>query len=261
MKILYIGDIMAEPGIQVVSEVLSEIKKQHNPDFIIAQAENVSEGKGMTVVDMKRLQKLGIDFFTGGNHTPNKEELDSLLVNPESPVIGPVNLVGCGGPGYKYVNTKSGKVMIISIMGSKVGKEIEIRNPLQTLDEVIALRDDDTYATILNYHGDYSSEKRIVGYYLDGKVTAVIGDHWHVPTADAMILPKSTAHITDVGMCGSLHSSLGVTLDSVIPRWKDGIVSKNKLATDRPYQFNAVLIDVGENGLANSIEQIQIIKD
>ena len=152
------------------------------------------------------------------------------------------------------------KIAVISVMGSKVGKEIEIVNPLQRIDQILLQIDDDVDATIINFHGDYSSEKRIIGYYLDGRVTAVVGDHWHVPTADAMVLPKGTAHITDVGMCGSLHSSLGVKLSSVMPRWRDGIVNKNELATDRPFQFNAVLIKTNDSGLADSIERIQIIR-
>ncbi len=256
MNILYIGDIMAEPGIKAVSEVLPEIRKTYSPDLVIAQAENVSDGKGMTIADMKRLQLLGIDFFSGGNHTPAKPELESLLQNPDSPVIGPANMPECPGKGWKYVRVDDKRVCVITLMGSKVGREIEISNPLQRIDEILP-QIDDVDSIIVNFHGDYSSEKRIIGYYLDGRVTAVIGDHWHVPTADAMVLPKGTAHISDVGMCGSLHSSLGVTLDSVVPRWKDGVINKNELASERPFQFNAVLVETNEAGLASSIQQIQ----
>src|SRR5690606_15721437 len=102
------------------------------------------------------------------------------------------------------------------------------------------------------------SEKRVIGYYLDGRVSAVVGDHWHVPTADAMVLPKGTAHITDVGMCGTIHSSLGVKTDVIMRRWKDDEVNKNELEQNGPMQLNAVLVDVDENtGLAKSIKQIQ----
>lgn len=259
MKFLYIGDVMAGPGIQSVSENLPGVKKIYEPDFVIMQAENVSDGKGVTVADMKHLQKVGVDFFTGGNHTPAKAEIESLLTDPNSPVIGPANMPDCPGLGYKYVDAKGKKIMIITLMGSKVGREINMTNPLQKIDEILSLRDDDTDHTIVNFHGDFSSEKRIIGYYLDGKVTAVVGDHWHVPTADAMILPQGTAHVTDVGMCGSLHSSLGVTLESVVPRWKDGTITTNEIATKRPFQFNAVLFEANNKGLANCIERIQNI--
>jgi calcineurin-like phosphoesterase len=144
-------------------------------------------------------------------------------------------------------------------MGSKVGAPIEADNPLAVIDEILLLNNDtDRIATIVNFHGDYSSEKIIIGHYLDGRVTAVVGDHWHVPTADARVLPGGTAHITDVGMCGILNSSLGITWDSVIPRWRDNIQTRNELETTGPRQFNAVLIvSDNTNHKADSIEQIQ----
>ena len=109
----------------------------------------------------------------------------------------------------------------------------------------------------MNFHGDYSSEKVVIGHYLDGRVTAVIGDHWHVPTADARVLPGNTAHMTDVGMCGALDSSLGVTYDSIIPRWRDGTQTKNVLAASGPRQFNALLVSVNKAGMAENAQHIQ----
>lgn len=262
MKLLYIGDIMARPGIDIVSEVLPEIKQAHSPDVIVAQAENVTDGKSMSLEDMHALQSLGIDFFTGGNHTPRNQELHDALEDSSQPVIGPANMPSCPGDGYKFLDTKAGTVLLVSLLGQTVGREVLINNPLQAIDEILVAADSRSpVATIVNFHGDFSSEKRIIGYYLDGRASLVVGDHWHVPTADAMVLPKGTAHMTDVGMCGSLHSSLGVTFDSVVPRWRDEKLTKNELATERPYQFNAILVDIDEgNGLARSIEHIQIVK-
>ncbi len=260
MNILYIGDIMGEPGIATVGEILPKLKQEKKIDLVIAQAENVSGGKSMLPADMARLQGMGIDFFTGGNHTPRRQELHALLEDAKQPVIGPANLQACPGPGYKFFDTPAGPVLIVSLQGSTVGNRDQLTdNPLRVIDEILAgNKGKNRVATVVNFHGDYSSEKRIIGYYLDGRVTAVIGDHWHVPTADAMVLPQGTAHITDVGMCGSLHSSLGVELDVVIPRWRDGAVNSNLLAVERPYQFNAVLVTVDpQTGLAKSIEPIQ----
>lgn len=262
MKLLYIGDIMAHPGIEVVGEVLSELRQTHQLDVIVAQAENVTDGKSMSLEDMHALQSLGIDFFTGGNHTPRNKELHDALADPNQPVIGPANMPSCPGDGYKFLETKAGAVLFVSLLGQTVGREVLINNPLQAIDEIlVAAASRSPVATIVNFHGDFSSEKRIIGYYLDGRASLVVGDHWHVPTADAMVLSKGTAHMTDVGMCGSLHSSLGVTFDSVVPRWRDDKLTKNELATERPYQFNAALVDIDENsGLARSIEHIQIIR-
>lgn len=249
---------MAEPGIKSVAKFLPEVRAENSVDLVIAQAENVTDGKGMSQADMKRLKSLGIDFFTGGNHTPAVEDLSSSLADDNQPVIGPGNMTDCPGKGWKYITIPKGKALVISVMGSKVGKQISITNPLLFVDGVLRQEESTPRdATIVNFHGDYSSEKKVAGYYLDGRVSAVIGDHWHIPTADAMVLPKGTAHITDVGMCGVLHSSLGVKVDTIVERWRDGVINKNELETSGPLQFNAVLVKTNPNGLAESIIQIQ----
>lgn len=261
MNILYIGDVMGEAGIRVVSKVLPELKKERDIELVIAQAENVTEGKGMSEEDMKILQDLGVDFFTGGNWSLFRES--TLAAN--NPVIRPANYPpGTPGQGWKYLKTAKGDVLIISLLGKIVGKDADkpVLNPLQTIDQILdANKAHPRAATIVNFHGDYSSEKRVIGYYLDGRVSAVIGDHWHVPTADAIVLPNGTAHMSDVGMCGTLHSSLGVKVETIVRRWKDGRVNKNELETEGPLQFNAVLIEVNEKGLAASITPIQKIID
>lgn len=261
MSILYIGDIMGEPGITTVERVLPELRRKHSVDFVVAQAENVTEGKGITPEDLGRLRKIGIDFCTGGNWTMHREEIIPALSDPQQPIVLPANYPeGTPGLGYKYADTAAGRILVISLLGNIVGKDSDkpVDNPLKVVDQILEREAGNTrIATIVNFHGDYSSEKVVIGHYLDGRVTAVVGDHWHVPTADARVLPKGTAHITDVGMCGVLNASLGVELASVVPRWRDGRISRNVLASEGPYQFNAVLVGVGKNGLANSIEQIQ----
>ena len=261
MRILYLGDVMGEPGLQAVERVLPDLKKSHRVDLVIAQAENVSDGKGIRIGDFERLRRAGVDFCTGGNHTFVRKEIFPLLDDPKAPIIRPANYPeGTPGLGYKYVETPQGKMLIISLLGQIVGKDASkpVDNPLQVIDRILENENlVSRVATIVNFHGDFSSEKRIIGYYLDGQVTAVIGDHWHVPTADASVLPKGTAHITDVGMCGSLDSSLGVRFDSLIPRWRDGKVTRNELETSGRMQFNALLIDVEKQGLAKGAQHIQ----
>lgn len=248
MNILYVGDVMAEPGLELVEKMLPKLRKEHDIDVVIAQAENLSDGKGVRVRDFRRLQAAGVDFCTGGNHTFFRDEINPLLKDPTEPIIRPANYPkNVPGRGYKYIGTPKGKVLVISLLGQIVGKDADkpVDNPLKTIDAILEQEKDVARAaTIVNFHGDFSSEKRIVGYYLDGRVTAVIGDHWHVPTADAMVLPNGTAHITDVGMCGSLDSSLGVKFDSLIARWRDGVQTRNVMETDGRMQFNALLIEV-----------------
>ena len=150
---------------------------------------------------------------------------------------------------------------MVSLLGTVFPQlDAPIENPLRAIDEVLKKTPGDCITTIINFHADWSSEKRVVGYYLDGRVGAVIGDHWHVPTADALVLPKGTAHITDVGMCGTLHSSLGVGVGTIIERWRDGVANRNDIAEDGPYQFNAVLITIDtKTGRARSIKPVQRI--
>lgn len=262
MNILYIGDIMGEPGVQSVRAVLPGLKKQHDIDLVIAQAENVTEGKGLSKADFKQLRDIGIDFCTGGNWSAHRPEIEDYLADPQQPVIRPANYpADTPGRGWKYVETKHGKVLVVSLLGHIVGKDADkpTDNPLKVIDDILAENEDvERPATIVNFHGDFSSEKRVIGYYLDGRASLVVGDHWHVPTADAMILPKGTAHMSDVGMCGSLHSSLGVKVDTIVARWRDGRINRNELATDKPYQFNAVLVGVDTaTGLATTVQHIQ----
>ena len=260
MNILYVGDVMGEPGLQVVEKLLPDLRRKHRVDLVIAQAENLSDGKGVRLVDFERLRRAGVDFCTGGNHIFVRDEIFPLLADPAAPIIRPANYpAGTPGLGHKYVATAKGKVLVISLLGQIVGKDAErqIDNPLKVIDQILEAEAMTTRAaTIVNFHGDFSSEKRIIGHYLDGRVTAVIGDHWHVPTADADVLPGGTAHITDVGMCGSLDSSLGVKFDVLIPRWRDGQVTRNQLETAGRMQLNALLIKTNASALATDIQQI-----
>lgn len=254
MNILYVGDVMGEMGVETAEKVLPQLRKEKKIDLVIAQAENVSEGKGITPTDFKRLRKAGVDFCTGGNWSLYREDIIPALNDPKQPIIRPANYPeGTPGIGYKYING----VLVVSLLGQIVGKDADkpTDNPLQVIEEILGQENPEM--AVVNLHGDYSSEKVVIGHYLDGRVTLVVGDHWHVPTADARILPAGTAHLTDVGMCGALDASLGITFDSVIPRWRDGRQTQNILETEGPKQFNAVLVSSNERGLADSIEQIR----
>lgn len=264
MNILYIGDVMGEPGIKVVEKVLPDLRIEHQIDFVIAQAENLSDGKGVRVADFERLRLAGVDFCTGGNHTHSRKEIFPFLEDPKVPIVRPANYPeGTSGLGYKYAETPKGRVLVISLLGQIVGKDASkpVDNPLLVIDRILDEEKMTTRAaTVVNFHGDFSSEKRIIGYYLDGRVTAIIGDHWHVATADAGVLPKGTAHQTDVGMCGSLDSSLGVRFETLIPRWRDGRITRNELETSGRMQFNALLVKSDDKtGLASSAEHIATV--
>lgn len=262
MNILYVGDIYGQPGIDTVREVLPGLKKEHALDVVIAQGENVSGGRGLQEGDMKSLQEAGIDFFTGGNWSTFDPDAARLLDMPDTPAIRPANYPdGTPGRGHKYIQPNGKMILVISLLGNVVGRDADkpIDNPLHVVDRILeAEKDTAKDAVIVNFHGDYSSQKVMIGHYLDGRATAVIGDHWHIPTADERVLPGGTAHISDVGMVGALDSSLGVKWDVVIPRWRDGVRNRNEAETGGSRQFNAVLVKTRPDGLlADSIERIR----
>lgn len=261
MKILYVGDVMATPGRKVLAQVLPKLKKELGADFVIVQAENSNnEGKGPGKHEIAEMQKAGADFFTGGNHSLRGKNSNDLYVDDSISVIRPANMKNVPGKGWQIIKTPKGKILIASILGQTVGRQLpDISNPLEEIDKILEeTKNEELAARIVNFHGDFSSEKRVFGYYLDGRVSAVIGDHWHIPTADAMILPGGTGYITDVGMCGTLHSSLGVKTEVIAARWKTSKPSRNIIEENGPLQFSAVLVEVDPvTGLAPGIEQIQ----
>lgn len=261
MNILYVGDVMGEMGMQAVGKVLPILRQERQIDLVIAQAENVTEGRGIIPEDFNRLRAMGVDFCTGGNWTLARDEIFAALDDPDEPIIRPANYPEAPGLGYKYAKTREGDVLVVSLMGQIVGRDADKQtdNPLKLMDKILADEaPEKRVATVVNLHGDFSSEKFIIGYYLDGRVSVVVGDHWHIPTADMDVLPKGTAHITDVGMCGSLDSSLGVTFDSVVPRWRDGVQTRNVLEVAGRSQFNALFVELDEStGRAIRAEHIR----
>jgi metallophosphoesterase (TIGR00282 family) len=264
MNILYVGDIMGEAGITMLEQTLPGVRRDRSIDFVVAQAENTTHGRGISVADFARLRRAGVDFCTGGNWSLWRDEITPAMSDPAQPIIRPANYPeGTPGLGYKYADTAKGRVLVVSLLGQVVGRDADkpLNNALQTIDAILeAEKDEPKIATIINFHGDFSSEKVIIGHYLDGRATVVVGDHWHVPTADARVLPGGTAHQTDVGMCGVLNGSLGITFESVIPRWRDGVQTRNVLADNKPYQFNALFIESDDaTGLAKTAEHLQIL--
>lgn len=261
MKLLYIGDIMGRPGRKTVKHILPDLITEKGVDFVVAQGENLSSGKGLQVKAVEDMQAAGINFFTAGDWTLHREEIYPWLEDPARPVIRPANYPkGTPGRGYKIVDTPEGRILIASLLGQTVGyrQPEDLTNPLRAIDAILEdTKHEPLIARIVNFHGDYSSEKLVIGQYLDGRVTAVIGDHWHVPTADAHILPGGTAHITDVGMVGSRDSSLGVKTDVIVARWLSDERSRNELETEGVMQFCALLIDINTaTGQARRLEQI-----
>lgn len=269
-RILFIADIVARHGRRVVEDLLPDLKIELGVDYVIANGENITTGHGLTKKAVSEMLAAGVDFFTTGNHVWRKEEYIEELEKKDTPVIRPANyLSGTPGRGYEVVKTSFGKILIINLLGTegissysgKHGKSYEIESPFWTIDRILAeTKKQKPVISLVDIHAEWTSEKVAMGHYLDGKVTAVVGTHTHVPTADNRILPGGTAYVTDVGMTGPLNSVLGIKSDIIINRFKAGLPERFEVASGDGV-INTVLLTVAASGKAVSIERIdRVIK-
>lgn len=259
MKVLYIGDIVAKIGRRAVVQVLPKLIEEKQIDFVIAQAENMSTGNGITAKAIKEVEDAGVDFFTGGNHSFKKPEGVEMMNRPNSNIIRPANYPGqTPGRGWQIAKTPFGNILVINVLGQTFNGP-QLDHPLKVIDAILEdNKDEKLAATIVDFHADLSSEKVAIGFYLDGRVSAVVGSHTHVSTADAKVLPGGTARISDVGMTGPIDSVLGVKKEIIIDKWLNQLPNKFDWPKVGIVQFSSVLIDIGPDSKARSIEQILI---
>ncbi len=258
MNILFIGDIVGRSGREAVFAHLDQIKASYDIDFTVANGENSSGGLGMNQRAYAELSGAGIDYFTMGNHTFSKSEVKSLIRSGENIAI-PSNYEDKEmGEGYGIIRTKKGvKVGVVNLLGS-VYLDIPVENPFHTADKLIEKIKESTNIILVDFHAEATSEKKALGYYLDGRVSALLGTHTHVQTADSEILPGGTAYITDVGMTGPLGSVLGLRSDIAIKRFLTGEKVRYEVSKERAV-FSAVVISVDEEtGKATEIKAINI---
>ena len=247
MKILYVGEIVAKPGREIVQKFLPEIIKEHKPDMVFANCENLSGGRGITEEKIEQMRMAGIDYFTSGEHVFQEKGTEDFINN--LPVLRPANYPeGTIGEGYKIIDSgKNGKVLLINLMGltSFGGKNAFLDNPFSKIDEILEKTiDEKVDAKIVDFHAEATSEKYSMGFYLDGRVDAVIGTHTHVPTCDNMVLPKGTLYLTDVGMCGAVDSSLGVKVDITIKMFLTAMSQRFEWENAGRKAFRSVLLDL-----------------
>ncbi len=260
MKILFLGDIFAKAGRQTVKEVLPNLKEKVNPDVVIANVENIRHGSGVSIQNLEDMREYGIDFFTSGNHIFDNKEVYTIMKDKNNHLIRPANYpVGTPGNGFDLFTTKTGKkVLIINLLGRVFIKE-NTDCPFRKADEILdRFKDVQLDAIFVDFHAEATAEKVALGFYLDGRVSAVIGTHTHIATADARILPKGTAYQSDVGFVGAYNSVIGLDTDSVIDNFLTQIRNKPKMASGSTI-FNSVLIDVGNDLKATFIEPISMI--
>jgi metallophosphoesterase (TIGR00282 family) len=256
VRLLMIGDIVGRPGRRAVKDNLPDLINQFLIDVVIANGENAAGGNGITREIAKEIFSCGVDLITMGNHVWNQKEIFSYI-NQENRIIRPANYPpGAPGNGSVIFKTKSGiNLGVINASGRVFLQELDC--PFRKIDEIVNSMVGKTNLILVDFHAEATSEKVAMGWFLDGRVSAVCGTHTHVQTADERILPGGTAYITDVGMTGPRDSVIGVKKEIIIERFLTQIPRRFEV-TDGLYQFNAVLIDVDEeSGLATGIERIQ----
>ena len=255
MRFLFIGDIVGSPGRDIVKNMLLQLKVENNVDVIIANGENAAGGNGLTERVANELFDNGIDFITLGNHAWDKKDILDFI-DKEERIIRPANYPpGTPGKGYRIFTKNNIKFSIVNLQGRVYMQPLEC--PFRTMDNILLQIADKTKIIIVDIHAEATSEKMALGYYLDGKTSAVIGTHTHIQTADDKILPKGTGYITDVGMTGPYESVLGVKKENIITRFLTQIPNRFEVATGTS-QLNAVFIEVdNDTGRTVKIERFQ----
>ena len=217
INLLFIGDIIGKPGLTLVESWLPSLIQKYKPDLVIANGENVSDGKGCTEKEGKILFDLGIHVITGGNHTWDKyQSQDYLKAEPRS--LRPLNYPkGTHGNGYYVADTKKGKVAVVNMQGRTFMATIDC--PFRTADWVVSKLRNETKVIFMDFHAEATAEKMAMAHHLDGKISVLVGTHTHVQTADERIFPKGTAFITDVGMTGPYDSVIGMKTVAALNRF------------------------------------------
>lgn len=257
MKILFIGDVFGEPGRQAVANIIPDLRERLALDFVIANGENTAGGVGITKDIAQDMLRDGVDAITLGNHTWSKRDIYKFL-DEEDRIVRPANYPsGCPGRGWNIFKTRNGRrIGVINLCGRVFMDTLDC--PFRTADEILETIKLDADVILVDFHAEATSEKIAFGWYVDGRVSAVVGTHTHVQTADEKILPAGTAYITDVGMTGPIDSVIGVRKELIISRFLTRLPNKFEVAGGKVL-LSAVLIDVDPaSGRATGIERLSI---
>ncbi|OGC50388.1 hypothetical protein A2716_04240 [candidate division WWE3 bacterium RIFCSPHIGHO2_01_FULL_40_23] len=243
MKILFIGDIVAKPGRKTVEKVLPTLKSSDNIGLVLANAENLAHGRGITESVISEMLSVGVDYFTGGDHLFWQKGTEDVI--DKLPIIRPANYPKeTIGKGYALIDLPGkGSVLLINLLG-RAFFNLSADDPFEAVDLILKEHEDKKPSIIIvDFHAEATSEKMAMGFYLDGRVTAVVGTHTHVPTCDNFVLPKGTMYVTDIGMTGVIDSVLGVKKDIIIKQMRTAINQKFEWEEEGRCAFRSVLLD------------------
>jgi metallophosphoesterase (TIGR00282 family) len=255
LSILFIGDIVSEPGMDVLQTLLPALLKKHQPDFVIANGENLHEGRGLNDELADACFDLGVHVLTGGNHSFDKHLIFKRL-KTEKRILRPFNFPK-GNPGIGFgvfeIPGHDQKIGVLNLIGRTFMQPVN--DPFESADYAISRMKDDVDVLFVDMHAEATAEKMAMGWHLDGRVSVVVGTHTHIPTSDARILPKGTGYITDVGMTGSFESVLGLDIDTAKRRLTMLTPQRYKSAKGDP-RICGVLATLHDDGTCTQMEQI-----
>ncbi|MEK6716862.1 MAG: TIGR00282 family metallophosphoesterase [candidate division NC10 bacterium] len=258
MRVLFIGDIIGQPGRRMVARHLKALVADHAAELVLANAENAAGGFGITPSVGEELFSLGIDLLTSGNHVWDKKEAEGYLAK-EARVLRPANYPEEAPGTGVHILAKDGRMVgVVNIQGRAFLPAIDC--PFKAADREVAQLRQVTDTILVDFHAEATAEKQAFGWYLDGRVSAVIGTHTHVQTADERILPGRTAYITDVGMTGPRDSVIGIRPEDAIQRFITQMPRKFTIS-DGPAHLCAVVVDIADDGRARSITRLQVCDD
>lgn len=261
LRVLFLGDIVGKTGRAIFQKHIGQLKRELDIDAVIVNGENSSHGRGITSRTMKFFKHNGVDVVTSGNHVWKNKEIYSYM-DEHRDLLRPANYPSeCPGVGVTTFSCKGQEVGVINLQGRVFMRE-DLACPFKTAESILTYLKDKTKLIFVDFHAEASSEKMGLAYFLDGKVSAVLGTHTHVLTADERVLPGGTAYITDAGMAGSQNSMIGMVKDSVIRRFITQLPSKFEVDTKPPFSMSGALIDVDTStGKATEIKRLLIIDD
>jgi metallophosphoesterase (TIGR00282 family) len=258
VKLLFVGDVVGSPGRRALEQLLPKLRERHEPDFVVVNGENAAGGVGITERIARGILDLGVDAITLGNHAFRHTEVYDFL-DREPRIIRPANYPKRDpGRGFTVVERDGARLGVVNIAGTVFLDAV--RPPFAEADAVLAELRGKTDHVLVDMHAEATSEKVAMGWHLDGRVTACVGTHTHVPTADGRVLPGGTAYITDVGMTGPRGGVIGVEREPAIKRFTSMVPVRLETAQEDPWLM-AVLIDSDDSGRATSIEQILLPAD
>jgi hypothetical protein len=252
MLILAIGDIIGKPGRKAIVELLPELRREYSLDLVIANAENLAGGLGVTPATAEELFEAGVDILTSGNHIWAQKEIIPYL-DSDMPVLRPLNYPpDVPGRGFIIKN----RVMVVNLIGRTYMNNFDC--PFRAMDKVLAEVKGKLSAIIVDFHAEATSEKIALGRYLDGRVSAVLGTHTHVGTIDSLLLPKGTAYVTDIGMTGPIDSVIGDDVQSVLHHFLTMLPHRLSVSKGGKITFNAIMVNIDEsNSKAIAIDRIR----